>query len=125
MHDANTSPDDTMTQPHPGALPLTRTILRVLLVLNVVAGTLILILLVTSLLAEAYLAQALGVRHGPGETGIIRGMQAIMLVGIIAVPITQLILRRLLEMVDTVRSGDPFLMINAVRLRTIAWALLG
>jgi hypothetical protein len=35
------------------------------------------------------------------------------------------ILRRLLEMVESVRAGDPFVGQNASRLQTIAWALLG
>lgn len=34
-------------------------------------------------------------------------------------------LSRLLAMVETVRSGDPFVPENAVRMRTIAWCLLG
>lgn len=31
---------------------------------------------------------------------------------------------RLLEMIETVRAGDPFLPANAARIRTIAWCLL-
>jgi hypothetical protein len=35
-----------------------------------------------------------------------------------------MILKRLLAMVATVRSGDPFVAANAFRLRAIAWTLL-
>ncbi|HEY0130817.1 MAG TPA: DUF2975 domain-containing protein, partial [Allosphingosinicella sp.] len=34
------------------------------------------------------------------------------------------LLLRLLAMVETVRTGDPFVPENAIRLRTIAWCLL-
>jgi hypothetical protein len=34
-------------------------------------------------------------------------------------------LQRLLEMVETVRAGDPFVPQNALRLKTIAWCTLG
>jgi hypothetical protein len=42
----------------------------------------------------------------------------------VAVPLNDIVLRRLLAMVGTVREGDPFLAANAHRLQTIAWALL-
>ena len=35
------------------------------------------------------------------------------------------VLRRLLDMVESVRVGDPFVGQNASRLQTIAWAILG
>jgi len=36
-----------------------------------------------------------------------------------------LVLTRLLAIVETVKVGNPFVMANAVRLKTIAWAILG
>jgi hypothetical protein len=48
-----------------------------------------------------------------------------MVLGIAAVPVMNVILTRLLAMVDTVRAGDPFVSANAARLRTIAWAVVG
>ena len=40
-------------------------------------------------------------------------------------PLSLIVLHRLLAMIDTVRAGDPFLARNAERLQAIAWALLG
>jgi len=114
-----------MPRPYPGALALTRRILRGLIVLNLVMGFLILMLLVASLVAAGPVIEALGVRRGGGEASLILGMRGIMVLGIGAVPLTHLALRRLLDVVDTVREGDPFVAENAVRLRAIAWAVLG
>jgi hypothetical protein len=41
------------------------------------------------------------------------------------VPVAHHILTRLLAMVETVRAGDAFVLENAGRLRTMAWAVLG
>ena len=41
------------------------------------------------------------------------------------IAVVHLSLSRLLEMVDTVRAGDPFVPENAVRMKTIAWCVLG
>jgi hypothetical protein len=86
-------------------------------------GILILILLIASLLAETWVMTALGVP--PDDEGMIRGGRLIMLLGIVAVPLTHLVLSRLLAIVETVRSGDPFVAGNAARLRGIAWAVFG
>ena len=44
--------------------------------------------------------------------------------GLVAVPVNFLVLKRLLAIVETVRAGDPFVAANARRLQLIAWALL-
>ena len=46
------------------------------------------------------------------------------MLGLVAVPLDYVLLRRLLAMVDTVRAGDPFVAANAYRLQFIAWILL-
>jgi hypothetical protein len=51
-------------------------------------------------------------------------MRAIATFGLIAVPLNFAVLRRLVAMVQTVRSGDPFVAANASRLQAIAWFLL-
>ena len=56
---------------------------------------------------------------------MIMGLRAIAALGLVAVPINDMILRRLLAMVETVRRGDPFVAANAYRLHAIAWFLLG
>ncbi len=114
-----------MPAPHPRALSLSRLVLRTLVVANVVYGLGILVLLVASFVAEGPLFSALGVKEAEGSARMIRGMRLIAVLGLAAVPIGQLILARLIAIVDTVRAGDPFVVQNAVRLQTIAWSVLG
>ena len=52
------------------------------------------------------------------------GLHVIAVLGLAAIPLNYVILNRLLAMVETVRAGDPFVAANAVRLETIAKALL-
>lgn len=47
-----------------------------------------------------------------------------MVIGICAVPVTHIVLTRLLTIVETVSLGDPFVIENAARLQAIAWAVL-
>ena len=51
-------------------------------------------------------------------------LRAIAALGLVAVPLNYVILKRLLAIVETVRAGDPFVAANALRLQTIAWNLL-
>ena len=52
------------------------------------------------------------------------GLRAVAMLGLAAIPINYLVLKRLLAIVETVRAGDPFVAANASRLQAIAWALL-
>jgi hypothetical protein len=52
-------------------------------------------------------------------------MRLVMVIGIAAVPVTHVVLARLLAIVETVAGGDPFVTENAARLKAIAWAVLG
>jgi len=110
---------------HPTSLRLSRQVLTVLVKLNLLMGFLILALLIASLVAEGPVMWALGVRGKGDNSTLILGMRAIMVIGISAVPVTYIILTRLLSIVETVRNGDPFVAENADRLQTIAWAVLG
>ena len=55
---------------------------------------------------------------------MIMGLRAIAALGLVGVPLNDVVLRRLLALVETVRGGDPFVAANASRLQAIAWALL-
>lgn len=114
-----------MDDPFPNALALSRRVLRVLVVVNVVYGALILALLIASLVAEGPLMGALGVRPTNDSATLVRGMRLIMVAGIASASIAHVILTRLLAIVETVRAGDPFVAENAARLQRIAWAVLG
>jgi hypothetical protein len=107
----------------PSALATSRTVVRGLIVLNLALGTGILALLVASLLARDLVFTALGVDMADAPP--VAGMRLIMVIGIVATPLTHVVLTRLLAIVETVRLGDPFVAGNAARLQTTAWALLG
>ena len=114
-----------MSKSYPDPLTLSRKVLRVLIKLNLLMGALILALLIASLIAESWVMRALGVRPVPGNSMLFLGMRLIMVIGICSVPLAHLVLTRLLAIVETVKVGNPFVMANAVRLKTIAWAILG
>ena len=109
---------------YPDALGLSRRVLGWLRILNVVYGIGVGLLLVASLVAPDFLFGALGV-HGPGWAPATLAMRGIMVVGLAGAFIAHRILAGLLEIVESVRAGDPFVLDNAARLHAIAWWLLG
>lgn len=115
-----------MSRPDPTALALSRTVLRALVRLNWAFGAFILVLLVTSLVAHDFAMRALAQAHPTDENhGLMIGMRWIMAIGLASIPLTHLVLTRLLAIVETVRAGDPFVPQNARRLSLIAWSVLG
>ena len=109
----------------PDPLPLSRRLLRVVIALNMLMGAFIVTLLITSFVAEEFIMRALMKAHGSADEGFVMGLRAIMVLGLIAVPVTHVVLTRLLDIVDTVGEGDPLIAENAARLQTIAWSVLG
>lgn len=109
---------------HSATLPLTWIALRILIVLNWLFGAGILALLISSLTHPQWTFSALGVPLSPGTRPLVIGMRAIAALGLIAIPLNYGVLKRLLAIVETVRSGDPFVAANAYRLQVIAWVLL-
>jgi hypothetical protein len=114
-----------MPQSYPDSLAVSRKVLSVLIKLNLLFGFLILALLVASLVAEGPVMGALGARPTVHNATLIIGMRTIMVLGICSTPFAHIVLTRLLAIVETVRVGDPFVSVNAARLQTIAWAVLG
>jgi hypothetical protein len=104
------------------ALPIAYVMLRILIVLNWIGGAAILALLVSTFVAETWTLRGLGI--DPGNFPPIMGLRAIAVLGIVAVPFNYTILRKLVQIVETVRQGDPFVAANAYRLQSIAIALL-
>ena len=113
-----------MSNPFPDTLALFSRVLRVLIKLNLLMGALIMALLFASLVAEAPVMRALGVRTSEFNSRLFFGMRVIMVIGICTVPVVHFVSRRLLMIVATVSTGNPFIVVNAARLRAIAWALL-
>jgi hypothetical protein len=105
------------------ALRVSRLLIRVLMALNLGMGVFIVVLGTASLVAEGPVMRALGV--SVTNRAIMHGMQMIMVLGLASVPLTHGLLAHLRAIVDTVRSGDPFVPKNALRLQSIAWISLG
>ena len=105
------------------ALPIAYVTLRILIILNRVFGACILALLFV-MPNHQWIMSALNLTAGPEAERIVMGLRAIAVIGLVTIPLNHIILTRLLAMVGTVRSGDPFVAANAYRLRTIAWTLL-
>ena len=113
-----------MSNPYPDTLALSSRVLRVLTKLNLLVGALIMALLIASLIAEAPVMRALGVPPALSNVMLLIGMRLIMAIGICAVAVVYFVLTRLLMIVETVSTGNPFVAANAARLQAIAWALL-
>ena len=111
-----------MTPPS-AALPLAHVVLRILVVLNWVmgAGIFALLFLVPT---EEWILSSLDLVPSPEADRVILGLRSIALLGLGAIPVNYMVLKRLLEIVGTVRVGDPFVAANAWRLQAIAWLLL-
>ena len=105
------------------ALPIAHLMLRILIVLNWLFGAAILTLLV-AMPTSKWIMSALGLPSGPGADRVILGLQTIAVIGLVAIPLHYMVLKRLLAIVETVRAGDPFVAANASRLQLVAWTLL-
>ena len=105
------------------ALPIAYVVLRVLIVANWLMGAAILALLVV-LPNEQWIMSAFKLTPSPDAERLVMGLRAIAVLGLVAIPINYVVLKRLLSIVETVREGDPFVAANASRLQAIAWALL-
>ena len=112
-----------MSRSFPSALAASRIVVRALIVLNLIVGTLVLALFLASVIAREQVFAALGA--DVANARLIDGMRLIMVIGIGSAPLAHILLTRLLAIVETVRLGDPFVARNAARLQTTAWALLG
>ena len=112
-----------MTRHYSAALPIAYVVLRILVVLNWLLGAAILVLLFVSP-NEQWIMSAFKLTPSPDTTRLIWGLRAVAAIGLLAIPLNYMILKRLIAMVETVRAGDPFVAANAYRLQAIAWLLL-
>jgi hypothetical protein len=105
------------------ALAVARPVIQLLTVLNIVYGVCITLLLVFSFFIKGWPQTPLG-DFASMHPQLPNGLRAIVVIGVIGAVIAHTILRRLLAIVDTVRSGDPFILENARRLTAIAWSVM-
>lgn len=114
-----------MMESSPNPVALSRKILRLLVVANVIYAMLLLGMFNAMFIFRDVFIRALGVPSEHIQDSLVLAMRLIIVVGLVSAAVVYVILRRLIEIVDTVHAGDPFIMENAGRLRKIAWALLG
>jgi hypothetical protein len=105
------------------ALPIAYVVLRILVVANWLMAAMILALLI-ALPNRQWIMSAFDLSPSPDAERVIMALRAIAVLGLTAIPLNYMVLRRLLAIVETVRAGDPFVAANAHRLQAIAWALL-
>ena len=105
------------------ALPIAYVVLRILIVLNWLFGVAILVLLLV-MPHEQWIMRSFDLAPGAEAQRIVWGLRAVAVLGLAAVPLNYMVLKRLVAMVETVRAGDPFVAENAYRLQAIAWLLL-
>jgi hypothetical protein len=105
------------------ALPFAYLVLRISIVLNWLMLAVILVLLI-ALPNERWIMSAFDLTPSPEAERLVMGMRAIAVLGLGVVPVNHAVLKRLLAIVETVRAGDPFVAANAIRLQSIARALL-
>ena len=73
---------------------------------------------------EQWIMTAFKLSPSPDAERLVMGLRAIAVLGLAAIPLNYVVLKRLLAIVETVRAGDPFVAANAHRLQAIAWTLL-
>ena len=109
--------------PASAALPIAHAALRIVIVLNWLAGLAILALLLV-VPNEQWIMRSFNLSPSPEAARLVLGLRIIAVLGLVTIPLNHVVLKRMLAIVDTVRSGDPFVSVNARRLQTIAWVLL-
>jgi hypothetical protein len=105
------------------SLPIAFVLLRMLVLLNWLAGAAILALLLV-MPNEQWIMSAFKLTPSPEAERVVMGLRAVAMLGLSAIPLNYIVLRHLLAMIGTVRVGDPFVARNAARLQVIAWTLL-
>ncbi|NBB15409.1 DUF2975 domain-containing protein [Caulobacter sp. SLTY] len=104
-------------------LGLSRVMLKIFIVLNVIAGIGVALGLVGSFIFEVGLMDYY--RERVIDDGlVILALRGILLLAIPFFAAIYVLLTRLLAIVETVGAGDPFVPENAARLKTIAWCIL-
>jgi hypothetical protein len=105
------------------ALPIAYVLLRILIVVNWLMLAVILVLLF-AMPNEQWIMKAFKLSPSADAARLVMALRAVAFLGLAAVPLNHVVLKRLLAIVETVREGDPFVAANAQRLQTIAWILL-
>lgn len=99
-------------------------LLRLLIVLNIIAAVAFVAILFGSFLAEDTVIRILE-RNNHDANVMLTAARLVLVLAFIVVPLAHVLLTRLRAIVRSVEAGDPFVAVNAGRLKVIAWCLLG
>lgn len=114
-----------MHRPHSPALGAAHILIRILRALNLVTGVMLIVAVPASFLFEPQFFEFFSKRPPRIDpTWLVPVLRTWMVLALAMVAAVNILLSRLLAMVETVRAGDPFVAENAVRLQTIAWCAL-
>jgi len=114
-----------VTQPYSGALSISRAFLWILRVFNLFMGVCLVVAFVASFPFEAQFFEFFSKRPPRIDPSwLVPALRLWMVLALPMIAAVHILLSRLLEMVETVRTGDPFVPENATRLKTIAWCAL-
>jgi hypothetical protein len=107
------------------ALGLSRLLLRIFRALNLIVGVALIAFLIATFPFEPILRDFFTKQPAGSDPGLLIPILRVwMVLSIPAIAAVHVSLSRLLDMVDTVREGDPFVPQNAARMKTIAWCTL-
>ena len=115
-----------MPQPDTPALALARVLLGILVAFNLAIGVGLLLALPATFIWDGFFLQFFGGKQPPSidPSWLLPTLRWWMLLTLPLIAAVHVSLTRLLAMVASVRSGDPFVPENAARLKTIAWCTL-
>lgn len=114
-----------MSDTYAKALGVSRILLRIWRVLNLLVAAGAVACLALSFVFEPVVRQYYLDRPPHDPAVIIPVLRIWIVVGLPMFLAIHVMVSRLLDMVATVRAGDPFVPVNAARIKTIAWCLLG
>jgi hypothetical protein len=108
-----------------GALSISRVLLRILRVFNLFTGVCLVVAFVASFPFDTLFFEFFSKRPPRIDPSwLVPALRLWMVLALPMVASVHILLSRLLEMVETVHTGDPFVPENATRLKTIAWCAL-
>ena len=114
-----------MSRPPSTALTVARILLELLRAFNLLVGVALLVALVATFAFEQQFFEFFSKRPARIDSSwLVPILRFWMLLTLPLIATVHLFFSRLLAVVATVRSGDPFVPENAVRLQTIAWCAL-
>lgn len=109
-----------------GVTAVSGAVLRLFLVANLLFGLVFAVAILASFPLAGAIVGRLSAKYGSAVNapGVLVAVRLLVAGGIVGVAALHRVFANLLAILRTIRSGDPFTIANASRLRAIGWALL-